>query len=86
MFGCVQILPNVELGSLSLKQILKCQSQSVLTGTSFENFKQEFTCTNYIGDNFRSIQRVKIEYLSENLINKNLGLYDEVDDLKNKKF
>ena len=52
------------------------------TFISFEDFKQEFTYTNSIGDYFRSIQRIKIKYLSENLINKNLGLYDEVDDLK----
>ena len=52
------------------------------TFISFEDFKQEFTYTNSIGDYFRSIQRVKIKYFSENLINKNLGLYDEVEDLK----
>ena len=52
------------------------------TFISFEDFKQEFTYTNSKGDYFRSIQRIKIKYLSENLINKNLGLYDEVDDLK----
>ncbi len=55
------------------------------TFISFEDFKQEFTYTNSIGDYFRSIQRVKIKYLSENLINKNLGLYDEVDELKKQK-
>jgi len=63
VFGYVQILPNVELGSLSLKQILKCQSQSVLTGTSFENLifcrsMSQIRVLNIIKDKVHSILKV----------------------------
>ena len=52
---------------------------------TFQDFKQEFMYTNSLDDYFRSVQRVEKKYLSENLINKNLGLHDEVDELKKQK-
>ncbi|MDC1085990.1 hypothetical protein OAT44_01095 [Alphaproteobacteria bacterium] len=68
------------------KNLILSQSNSYSnkkrTFITFEDFKHEFAYTNSLGDYFRSVKRVEKKYLNENLINKNLGLYNEVDEFK----